>query len=766
MASIVAGYEYDIFISYRQKANKNDGWVTEFVSNLKKELEATIKEDLSIYFDENPHDGLLETQVVEKSLEKKLNSLIFIPIISQTYCDPKCYAWQYEFCVFNKLAQSDRLGREIVLNNRNVSSRILPVKIHEISPEDQSLIDQETGVIIRAVDFIYREPGVNRPLKQADNRSDNQNKTDYWNQINKVANAVNELMNGIKKAENRLPEVKPKVDLTGFQNKNASRKKKFLISAIAGSVALIAIFLFSLYNFRSESSSSAKKSIAVMYFNNMSGDPQQDYFCDGITEEIITKLSKINELKVTSRTSVYKYKNEKKSSGEIARELGVTNILEGSVRKEGEKILVTAHLIDPASDHYIWSETYDRDLKDIFELQSDIALNIASNFQLRLSNQEKKNVITPPTLNTQAYDKYLQAASIAYVDWGLGATPMNLLKSNNLIKEAIHLDPDFSDAYRFLSWNYSHYSSFVENPKNWLDSAKLLAKTAIRKDPSNADGYDALANAFWMEGNSTEALKWQLKSHELKPYKSANLIARFYSSMNQYGKAMEWLLEAIRYDPAEYRHYISKGEIFYELEMLDSMKQTLDKARRTKPEQYYGEGWAINYYLHTDNLNEYEFVTRSRYANFDKQYAYQMAIYHFLHRNWVTADSLYAISSHADDIDAGLVKIHLGDTVTGARFLKEGIKKRMHFSNFNGPWNMYDISRAYAALGDKRFAKYLQIATDQKGWHVYSWFRHDPFFDFVRDTPEFTDLTLKMKERNESFKTDLYASMRKFYQRD
>ncbi len=113
MASIADGFEYDIFISYRQKDNKYDGWVTEFVTNLRKELEATFKEEISIYFDENPHDRLLETHIVDKSLERKLKCLIFIPIISQTYCDPNSFAWQNEFCAFNKLAKEDDLGRDI-----------------------------------------------------------------------------------------------------------------------------------------------------------------------------------------------------------------------------------------------------------------------------------------------------------------------------------------------------------------------------------------------------------------------------------------------------------------------------------------------------------------------------------------------------------------------------------------------------------------------------------------------------------------------------
>src|SRR5690349_10147285 len=198
MASILPGYEYDIFISYRQKDNKGDHWVTEFVNALKTELESAFKEDISIYFDSNPHDGLLETHNVDKSLEGKLKCLIFIPILSQTYCDPKSFAWRDEFCAFNKWANDDSLGRDIRLSSGNVASRILPVKIHDLDTVDKALLESELGGALRSIEFIYREPGVNRPLKSTDSKTDNQNKTDYRNQVNKVANAIKELMVGMQ----------------------------------------------------------------------------------------------------------------------------------------------------------------------------------------------------------------------------------------------------------------------------------------------------------------------------------------------------------------------------------------------------------------------------------------------------------------------------------------------------------------------------------------------------------------------------------------
>ena len=188
MPSLIQGFAYDIFISYRHKDNKYDGWVSDFVANLKKELDATFKDEISVYFDENPHDGLLETHNVDKSLEGKLKCLIFIPIISQTYCDPKSFAWQHEFLVFNKIAKEDHFGREVTLSNGNVASRILPVRIHEIDAKDKAIIENELGPL-RSIDFILKSASINRPLTSKDDEVGRHGQILYRDQINKVANA-------------------------------------------------------------------------------------------------------------------------------------------------------------------------------------------------------------------------------------------------------------------------------------------------------------------------------------------------------------------------------------------------------------------------------------------------------------------------------------------------------------------------------------------------------------------------------------------------
>jgi hypothetical protein len=139
MPSILPGFEYDIFINYRQKDNKYDGWVTEFVDNLMRELESTFKEEISVYFDINPHDGLLETHDVAESLKEKLKALVFIPIISRTYCDPNSYAWDHEFKAFVELASQDQFGVKVKLPGGNVVSRVLPVRISDLDNADAKL---------------------------------------------------------------------------------------------------------------------------------------------------------------------------------------------------------------------------------------------------------------------------------------------------------------------------------------------------------------------------------------------------------------------------------------------------------------------------------------------------------------------------------------------------------------------------------------------------------------------------------------------------
>jgi class 3 adenylate cyclase len=189
-SSIVPGFDYDIYISYRQNDNKYDSWVTEFAEKLNQELSSTLKDKLSIFFDKNPED-------ISKT--NKVQSLIFIPIVSQTYCDNNSPVWKNEFKVFLEEIKNDPIGSTIKLANGNEASRMIPVKIHEIDTEDLKLLESELSGSLRSIDFIYREDGVNRPLHPIDDeKPGNPHRPMYRNQINKLANAIKEIIGGIK----------------------------------------------------------------------------------------------------------------------------------------------------------------------------------------------------------------------------------------------------------------------------------------------------------------------------------------------------------------------------------------------------------------------------------------------------------------------------------------------------------------------------------------------------------------------------------------
>ncbi|MBY0433762.1 MAG: hypothetical protein K2U26_06600 [Cyclobacteriaceae bacterium] len=207
MASILSGYEYDIFVSYRHNDNKYDGWVSEFVEKLKQELDATLKDKLTVYFDKNLQEGLLDVHQVHESLQAKIKSLIFIPIISQTYCDVNSFAWKNEFITFLNEADRDSIGKTVRTASGNVISRVLPIKIHDIEPDDVRLLERELGGIMRSIDFIYQDAGVNRPLRSKDDDlSGAQTRLLFRNQINKVANSIKEVVSGIKMTSKAEPK--------------------------------------------------------------------------------------------------------------------------------------------------------------------------------------------------------------------------------------------------------------------------------------------------------------------------------------------------------------------------------------------------------------------------------------------------------------------------------------------------------------------------------------------------------------------------------
>jgi TolB-like protein/Tfp pilus assembly protein PilF len=225
------------------------------------------------------------------------------------------------------------------------------------------------------------------------------------------------------------------------------------------------------------------KSIAVLPFDNRSADEANAYFADGIQDEILTRLSKIADLKVISRTSTQHYKSAPENLPEIARQLGVANIVEGSVQKNGDAVRVNVQLIKAANDSHLWAETYDRKLTDIFSVESEVARAIADQLQAHLSGWEEQVVAAKPTDKPDAYDAYLRG--LAYT-WKTAQTPATNLSAQRYLKEAVRLDPKFALGWALLSYvdARGYGTASLQPTLNLKEEAREAAETALTLQPN------------------------------------------------------------------------------------------------------------------------------------------------------------------------------------------------------------------------------------------------------------------------------------------
>jgi len=261
-----------------------------------------------------------------------------------------------------------------------------------------------------------------------------------------------------------------------------------------------------------------KPSIAVLPFSNMSGDPEQEYFADGMTEDLITDLSKVSGLSVIARNSVFAYKGKSADIREVSRHFGVATVLEGSVRKAGQRVRINAQLIDGKDGTHLWADRYDRDLTDIFALQDDITKTIVDQLKVRLLPAERRAIEAPPTLSIDAYNHYLQGRHFYH----LHSTPHARL-AQRLFHKAVELDPRYARAYAgladcawFLFTNHQHDAT--------ADEILSASTTALQLDPTLPEAYASHGLALYLSGRRADAVAEFDKAIALDP----NLFEAFY----------------------------------------------------------------------------------------------------------------------------------------------------------------------------------------------------------------------------------------------
>ncbi len=294
----------------------------------------------------------------------------------------------------------------------------------------------------------------------------------------------------------------------------------------------------------------SRHTIAVLPFVNMSGDAENEYFSDGIAEEILNLLTKLPQLKVSSRTSSFVFKGKEVNIKTVARELGVGTVLEGSVRRAGDHVRITAQLIETDTDSHLWSETYDREMKDVFAIQDDIARSIADALQVALSPKERRALQNVATANATAYDFYLKGRKYFYA-----MSRRDFLHAISMFQRAIELDPKYAMAYAGLADAYSMLYRYADASQENARLAEQASLRAIELDPDSAEAQASLGTALFTRGQYDDAEKRFETAILINPnlFESYIFYGRACLSKGDFEKAARLFIRVAEINPADYQ---------------------------------------------------------------------------------------------------------------------------------------------------------------------------------------------------------------------
>jgi TolB-like protein/Tfp pilus assembly protein PilF len=332
--------------------------------------------------------------------------------------------------------------------------------------------------------------------------------------------------------------------------KPAGRSRAW-IGALVIAAAAIGAVGFYIFSHRFGSTPILEKSVAVLPFENLSSDKENAYFADGIQDEILTRLSKIADLKVISRTSTQHYKSTPENLPEIAKQLGVAHILEESVQKSGESVRVNVQLIKAATDAHLWADTFDRKLTDIFSVESDIAKAIADQLRAKLTGQEEKAITDKPTNNPEAYDAYLRG--LAY-NLKSAVTSANELGAQKYLREAVHLDPKFALAWALLSNvdSLGYITAGIQPTVALREEARQAAETALTLQPNLGEAVMAKGYYhYYCLRDYDTGVRYFEQARQLLPNSSLipEALAYVARRRGQWDRSESYFNEAERLDP-------------------------------------------------------------------------------------------------------------------------------------------------------------------------------------------------------------------------
>jgi TolB-like protein/Tfp pilus assembly protein PilF len=507
------------------------------------------------------------------------------------------------------------------------------------------------------------------------------------------------------------PEVRPSAEVAGVKQVFTWRNAIFG-GAIAFGLWGVAVTGWLLFDEGTDQdiaqTSAARKSIAVLPFVNMSADPENEYFSDGMTDDIIIRLSKIADLKVISRTSVMQYKETEMTVRQIGDELGVATILEGGVQRVGDRVRINAQLIDAESDEHLWANQYDRELTDVFEIQTDVAGQIAAALRAELTPEEQERIASKPTDNLEAYNLYL----LGRFHWNKRSEE-GFRQAVDYFEQAIGEDPAYALAYTGLADSYTLLSGYdAVSPIEVMPDAKASALRAIEIDSTLAEAHTSLAqirlNYDWDWLGAKTAINRAL---ELNPgYATAHHWHAFYlMTISEYDSALAAMRRAQKLDPLSLIITAEVGWPLFFARRYDEAIGEYRKAIAMDSNFAPAHAWLGLVYVEKGMFEE---------AIAELQTAVTLS---GRYPRWVS-DLAFAFAAWGKQ-DEALALLH-----------------ELHERDAEGYISPALYSWVYAELGDMDQAfEWLDKAYEERS-HWMAALRYDPRFDSLRSDPRFTAL--------------------------
>jgi len=452
----------------------------------------------------------------------------------------------------------------------------------------------------------------------------------------------------------------------------------------------------------------AVPSLAVLYFENLGGSKEDDYFAAGMTEDIITDLSKIASIKVLSRSDVLPYRGKTVSIKETGRKLNVDHILEGSVRKSDSKLRITAQLIRVSDGFHVWAERFDRELKDVFEVQADVSQKVAQALEIRLTASQIQRIEKKPTISIKAYDYYLRGRDYY---WRLGKEDLEF--AIQMFKKALQVDPQYALAYAGLADVYVYkYDAYYGRSIQLLDRAEEASKRALALDYDLPEAHRALGRVHKERKNYKESISEFKKAIELKPdyFEAYRALGWIYDEMRDYDNAIAHAEKALEIRPLERESYVLLGVAYLDKKEYQQAIKTFTKGLEVAPD--YGTGY---YYLGNTYQKQGKF--EQALEMYEKCIKAGGDVNVYLDTGWIhllKGDFQKAITSYKKCVELGhfefLANYYLGlvTEIQGKRKESKGhyelclkLSSKLLQNDPENPYVHSTLGLTYAALGQK-----------------------------------------------------------------